>query len=265
MIDLSLPPNNITRFSALLLLWIMFSISCSHQGVVRDFEGGDFTGFDEEFAKPYSGQVVADPVQAGNLVARFELRHGDPRVRSGNRAEIRETTFMAPFGEELWYRFRTLIPEEWPDQNVRCVIAQWHSVPDWMRGEVWRSPVLAIEYRDKAFVVRICHSNERIQEDNSVRSNNKTRLYKSADLAQKGRWHDFVIQVHWSWESDGYLNVWIDGQQVVSYKGPVGYWDEEGPYFKMGIYRDETHDTFILYHDDYRRGTSAREVGFGDK
>jgi hypothetical protein len=236
--------------------------------VLKDFERGTFQGWYREFAPrlgrpgPQAVQIVPDPVQADNRVARFELRHSDPKVNLGHRAELSEYAFKAPFHTDLWYAFRTFIPEAWPNQDVRCLIAQWHAWHDWAWGEALRSPVLGIEYRDSAFLIRLCHSDVKIQTDNSSRSNNKTVLYISDEYAQKGVWHDFVVNVRWSPQEDGYLNVWIDDHQVVRYRGPIGYKDALGPYFKMGIYRDDVPDTFVLHHDAYRRGYSADDIAY---
>ncbi len=236
--------------------------------VIRDFEKGTLQGWYREFAprlgqpEPPAVQVVPDPVQADNLVVRFELRQGDPKVNLGYRAELSEYAFKAPLHTDLWYAFRTFIPESWPNQDVRCLIAQWHAWHDWPWGEALRSPVLGIEYRDSAFLIRLCHSDVKIQTDNSLRSNNKTVLYISDEYAQKGTWHNFVINVRWSPQEDGYLNIWIDGHQVVQYQGPIGYNDALGPYFKMGIYRDDVPDPFVLYHDAYRRGYSAEDIAY---
>jgi hypothetical protein len=83
--------------------------------------------------------------------------------------------------------------------------------------------------------------------------NNKKRLYQSSEFAEKNVWHDFIVNVKWSWEEDGYCRVWIDGHQVVDDSGPIGYNDARGPYFKTGIYRDTIPGTHILYFDAYHR------------
>jgi hypothetical protein len=48
----------------------------------------------------------------------------------------------------------------------------------------------------------------------------------------------------------------------VDYEGPIGYDDEQGVWFKWGIYRghDDHPETVVLYHDEYRRGTSCEAV-----
>ena len=221
--------------------------------VHRDFERGGLWRWAHEFAAPHSVRIVPDPTDPGNRVARFELRPGDRPVNLGLRAELSEFAFKAPFRQEMVYRFRTYIPEDWPNQDVRCLIAQWHAWHDWVLAEALRSPVLGIEYRDDAFLIRLCHNDRWIQRDNTRESNHRTVVYRSDAHAEKGVWHTFEVQVRWSPDPDGTLKVWIDGEPVVDYAGPIGYRDALGPYFKMGLYRDATPDTFVIYHDDYRR------------
>ena len=180
------------------------------------------------------------------------------------RAELKEANYNAPFNKDMWYAFSVYVPEESPEQYVRCLIAQWYAPADKELGEANRSPPLGIEYRSGRFKIRYCHSSKRIQKDNSLSSINKTTLYNSSEYAQKGVWHDFIVNVNWSYEKNGYCNIWIDGNKVVEHKGPIGYNDRLGPLFKMGIYRDPTHEQFVIYHDDYKRGFSPSEIGVED-
>jgi hypothetical protein len=55
--------------------------------------------------------------------------------------------------------------------------------------------------------------------------------------------------------------VWLNGEKVVKYKGPIGYFDPKGPYFKNGIYRRMYEkNTHIVYFDSYRMGSSYKDV-----
>jgi hypothetical protein len=222
--------------------------------VTRGFELGHTLGWSHEVGALHGALIVPDPAGTpGNRVARFELRPGDPPVNLGYRAELSEFSFKAPFGQPLAYRFRTYIPESWHDQDTRCVIAQWHAWGDWVIAEALRSPVLALEYRDGAFLIRSAHNARWRQSDNSPASNQMQIHYRGREHATKGVWHDFLIHVRWSPGDDGWLRVWIDGDEVVDYQGPIGYRDLLGPYFKFGLYRDPTPESVVIYHDAYHR------------
>ena len=76
-----------------------------------------------------------------------------------------------------------------------------------------------------------------------------------------GEWNDLIYQVRWSTEDDGYLNVWLNGEKVVEYKGPIGFFDPKGPHFNYGIYRRKSEkNTHIVYFDSYKRGSSYKDV-----
>lgn len=223
--------------------------------LVLDFETGDWSGWNKECKYSYSCQIVTSPVRRGNYAARFEVRYGDWRY-GDSRSEVARYGKYDTMGSDYWYGFSVYVYPSWQDSDYRSVLAQWHGTRD--NGEVSRSPPLSLRFIDGDFWVRIIHSSERIQT-----SNDGTNVYPyiSNEYAQKGVWHDFIFHVKWSYQSDGYLEVWIDGNQVVDYHGPVGYNDDRGPYFKMGIYRStKIEHTYIAYHDEYRKGSSYEEV-----
>jgi hypothetical protein len=254
-----------------LILLLISSILSPLIGVAvagsKIFTTGKIKGIIVQAPYSHSIQLVPDPLNPENEVVRFEVRNQD--VWRGDaergklsieRAELSEPEFKAPFQTDLWYRFRVLIPEKSTKIPIRCLIAQWHATPDLHLGEVLRSPVLGIELRGTEFLIRKCHSDLQVQLNND-RTNNKTQLYKSGEFADRDVWHDFVVNVKWSWENDGYCRVWINGHKVVDYAGPIGYNDAQGPYFKTGIYRDNIPETHIVYYDGYSRGNSAAEIG----
>lgn len=255
------------RSSAALLLVVLVVSSCAtgdgggRRVSRRGFESGSFRGWYREFPDDDAASIVTDPVADGEFAARFEVSSDDRRITGGLRSEVSELWHKAPFGREMWYRFSTFIPADIPTPTYRCVIAQWHAWPDLLRGEAWRSPVIAIEYRLDQMMIRICHNAERVQKDNSQASNNKTVLYRSPEHGKRDVWHQFVARVVFDPFSSGELTVWIDGDQVVDYHGPLAYNDRKGPWFKMGIYRDAGPSPFVIYHDDYRRGRSAADIG----
>jgi hypothetical protein len=249
------------RHAPFLFLAAAVLASCAVIPARRGFETGTFEAWYTEFPEPDSAAVVTRPVREGKYAAAFTSAPGDRRITGGFRTEVSEPWAAAPFRTEMWYRFSIFIPEDWPEADVRCLIAQWHGWPDLHRGEAWRSPVAALEYRNGMFIIRICFNDQPVQKDNSLSSNNKTILYKSDRYAVKGVWHDFAVNAFFDPSGKGFFRVWIDGNKIVDYTGPLGYNDAFGPWFKMGLYRDESPETFTVYHDDYRRGTSAESVG----
>ena len=222
--------------------------------VQLDFESGDFSGWTKKFAALYSGQIVSSPVRGGRYAARFELRTGDD-TGDGIRAEVKEE-YRAPFGREIWYSFSTFIPSEFPIVETPTVISQWHASEDAGEDVAARSPILAHRYGSGNLVIDIRFSSQRIQ-----RTNDGIRkvLYEQKSFP-KGVWHEFIYRIRWSCHSDGFVDCWLDGNQIIGYQGPVGYNDGVGPYFKLGIYHHGGSKPFIIYHDEYRRGFSRKNV-----
>lgn len=156
-----------------------------------------------------------------------------------HRSEINARDFP-PVGSRWRYAFSMLLPEDFPVENNRLVLAQWHGADKKYLGEPARSPSLAFRYSGGHFSITLCHSPHRIvREPGTVES---ITLFDTETFPH-GEWHDFVVEARWSHRSDGRVMVWWNGLQIVRYAGPVGYNDDFGPYFKFGIYRDDTDKT----------------------
>jgi hypothetical protein len=211
--------------------------------------------------KPYSIQKVPDPKVSGEETLRFELRKGDSwlsRGGSSHRAEI-ETRERPQMNSVRWYRFSLMLPQDFPIEDNRLVLAQWHGVDKNYLGEPARSPVLAFRYSSGEFSITMRHSAERIVRDADAVPSKKLFVTKSFPLNE---WNDFVVQAKWAYTEDGFINVWWNGKQIVEYHGPVGYNDDLAPYFQFGIYRDETDKTYVSYMKRIRMGRTAQDVGF---
>ena len=90
------------------------------------------------------------------------------------------------------------------------------------------------------------------------------KLWIKKVAIDKGKWVDWVFHVKWSYEKDGFIEIWKDGFQIVSDNGPNCYNDEKGPYFRFGPYKwpwkkdDKTAPSVvtqrIIYFDEIRIG-----------
>lgn len=227
----------------------------------------------------YAFQIFADPSPQfpNNQAARFEVRAGDYASDADTvpnedgivteRSELKER-FQAAIGQVYWYRLRTFIPQDFPIEENRLVILQWHASDT---GKEATSPPLAFYYRGGKLIIKLRHSDRPQQlKEEDIR---RVELYRQENFA-RGVWHDFVIQVKWSYRDDGFVNIWIDGKEAAHYKGPSAYNDAEGPYVKFGLYRDAEYivgegkakrklkasDPYIIFHDDYRRGPTCQSV-----
>lgn len=232
-------------------------------GVVVDFETGRFDAdrlSTRRLSESYSGRVVSAPVRAGRYAARFELRPGD-HVSDGRRAEVRDRN-NAIMGDDVWYAISTLIPVDFTaEPGNSYVLIQWHDqqVPDTRWHD--RSPPLAVRFLDGRLDVTLRHAFAGMQ----FADNGREAILYSVPGFAKGVWHDFVYHVLWSAVPDGprlgFVQAWLDGRQIIDYRGPVGYFDRVGPYVKFGLYaRHDVRTPHVVYHDEYRRGQHYWDV-----
>jgi len=212
--------------------------------------------------KDHSVRTVSDVRRGTEDSLRFELRAGEMYCdlfgKRSFRSEVNTREFV-PMGSERWYSFSLLLPPDFPMEKNRLVLAQWHGADKKYLAEPSRSPSLAFRYSGGRFFITIRHSEERIVRDPQVVSSQK--LFETPEFPL-GVWHDFVVQAKWSYQADGFVNVWWNDHQIVYYHGPVGYNDDLGPYFKFGLYRDDSARTYVAYFNHVKSGVRRADVDF---
>jgi hypothetical protein len=91
-----------------------------------------------------------------------------------------------------------------------------------------------------------------------------TQIEFADALTLRGKWHRFEAHIKWSQKDDGFAELFIDGNQVVDFKGRTLSAETPKPnYFKYGIYLCCTKGTetvvpaTVLYADVVRAKTRA--------
>jgi hypothetical protein len=216
---------------------------------VGDFETGDLTQWNaiSEIVKlGYGVNASAGKARNGRFAGRMEVRFLDRGTEEDGtpkkvRAEVLESAMKV--GSEWWYGWSSMIDAEWADQeNTWYIIQQFHQ-------HGLGSPPLFQRYAGGKWSIRcltgICGGNGPLWEEK----------------VPKGQWVDFIYNIKWSPDDDGFIRVWKDGEQIVDYRGPTCYEANRGPYHKFGIYRGGKDEmTQIIWHDEYRRGTTKSAV-----
>ena len=210
-----------------------------------DFETGNISGWKCSGNCP---TVVTSPTRAGKYSLMSILDAKTSKVNY--RTELRlQAVNDFPFGKEYWLGVSTYLPSGWSDNYISSydqgMLWQFHdrgfNDPSWRSG----LPLVLNHYEGKFIIQRRGHPS--------------SKTFWEAPY-EKGKWTDWVINVKWSKGSDGFINIWKDGEQLVSEKG-ANYYSEhtDPPYFKMGLYQwgwDEgkplgtTQRT--IYHDEVR-------------
>jgi hypothetical protein len=224
------------------LLRSMFALSCLLTVVVAAAE--DFVDdFEAAAVAPARWQVdTKGPcvIEVDDGQARDGRRSLHFKAGGGGRCEVVPRVFKGflsrylhePFGEDRWYAFSTWLDGPWVEGSKNEIIAQWHGNADKFLGDVGsRGPPLAIRIYGDQF--RITHGW-----DASFVSERKwiARLPLWTGPVVTDRWLDWKIRARWSYEDDGVLQLWLNGELIVDHAGPNTYNDLRGVYLKLGPY-----------------------------
>ena len=227
---------------------------------VSGFDDGRFDGWQLEKGTDHAIRLVESPVRDGRHAVRVELRRDDPLVAGSKRAELKLNSEPSSTTER-WYAFSLYLDQGYVRDPAPEIVAQWHATPDRKRGEIWRSPPLALLTQDGNWCVQWLWDRDRVMRKNQFDGQRRASLGPYAT----GRWTDWVFHVRWAWNGKGLLEVWRDRHKVLSYKGPIGFNDERGVYFKIGLYKwlwatapgKTTTKKRVIYVDAVRIGNAA--------
>ncbi len=184
-------------------------------------------------------QTTDSIVHSGSRALKIELYNPDKLYK---RAEVAHT-HKATMGAQYFYRFSMYLPtvgfpQNNTDGNTFTIITQWHATPDFGLGETWRIPNLAFRIQENGQLgMMLCYNAKQVNDNSDSTKVNFTDPDGNFFDIPKGQWVTFEVSVKWTHTSDGYLDVWMDGDQIVNYSGPTSYNDVNGTYMKLGIYR----------------------------
>jgi peptide/nickel transport system ATP-binding protein len=171
------------------------------------------------------------------------------------RDELQEANeFQTHEGEGWAYSFSLHLPKDFPIVPTRLVLAQWKHRND-RDTAVRDNPILALRYEGGVLSV-------------STQTGEKKFVRFRTKDDPRGRWVDFVFHVRFSRKEDGLVRGWMDGKEIISFRGQTAYDEAQGYpkdsdtfYFKMGLYRDAMSDPMTVYLDEYRkRPLSPKEL-----
>jgi hypothetical protein len=165
---------------------------------------------------------------------RFELRQGDVGLSTdtGNqRDEISAPYNTVAGGVDVWQSWTTEISESagfeailHPSLQNFGFVSQWHGLDTVATGG--RSPVLAFDYGNNAFRIVT-------RSDTDGPSVEKVRFSDVLPIGPVSYVCRLVLG------QAGELQVWRNGAEIVSFAGPIGYYNDgtDLAYLQWGIYR----------------------------
>jgi hypothetical protein len=245
------------------------------------FEGG-FEGGSPEW-KPYddlqreddrpwqdSFALVGEPVRQGDSAARITVRQGYSRFGHNEDTELVWQS-QERNGDDYWYAWSTLFPEDWSAPDKWGIFAQWHA-------NLGTSPVIAFNARGDEVQLNV-HSGLTDEAGNSFAINRNIPIL---DTMSKGRWNDFVMHVRWRTDDTGSIDVFhrVEGEsslrRIARLEGlPTFQFRSDGhgvgTYLLLGLYRGSycsqptvlgcesdrgEQSPNVLYHDGFTRASS---------
>lgn len=255
----------------------------------------------ERFLSPapynYRFSVPGEPVRAGAVAERYELRDGDcvePDCANRRlRAEIRESVKFptARVGQNIWYGwsfYNDNLGAVTRDQSVGAVFGQWKLSGDaptvfrivqTSKGELnWANCDPSICNRAGTETEDVVAELEymRVASNWGAAQNNGDvcRLFSMAE--QRGKWVDIVINTNFAADNDGYLRIWVNGVLRCNYFGRMvaasPFASNKMPIsHRRGIFASytkpfrEAHPdsiipTMVVYYDEFRSGESRVDV-----
>ncbi len=186
-------------------------------------EGEDLSSLDTPTEKERLQIVEAPDSEAGRKAVRCVV----PYKLGTFRTEIGlppEEGF-----HERWYGARIYVPKDWVSgsDSGGDTVMQWH-------GRISKEK---LEKASPPLAISILHDRWVVHQSSGTMDNIKRDTQTLDATAEKGRWVAWVIHVRWSSGNDGLVEIWKDGKQVFTAKGPNTFLTKPvTPYFKTGLY-----------------------------
>ncbi|HYZ89359.1 MAG TPA: heparin lyase I family protein [Myxococcales bacterium] len=203
---------------------------------------GDNGWCNEQTIRPQQIQLVSDPAFQGHgLAARFEVRFGDVySTYSDSRSVITPPASMwEDEGSEKWYRWQAMWPDNWVGDYPK-----WDELTDGARS--WAGSLVEWHHDANGQVetgsapLYIGANNTNIWMclvDPATRSGCREMLNLTPLL--RNHWHDFVMHAKWSSDpSVGYVEMWIDGVNVLPKHVTSNKYPGMRNYLIVGLYRN---------------------------
>lgn len=218
-------------------------------------------------------ELVTDPVRAGEVSQRFEVRDGDCGIDSysgwsdcDNDRERSEISLNESwtYGEDQWIGYSIFVPERFAtSMRVATTVGQVHQrggPTGTAGGYASQPPVFQLDMKAGEFFLRV----HLLSGDENNVTNDVVDFELLPLDEMRGRWTDIAVNFDTSHEG-GSLTVYVNGRRLAEYSGWIEFIPNDY-FFKYGIYRTfvSRHGapmpTQVLYIDEVRFGNSLFDV-----
>ena len=220
------------------LAFLLLLISCRSPSIPpitfqEDFEN---PGFRENWdwidtCGPNSIIRTDSVARAGRYALRIELNHDDS-TEAGLNTTVLEKYALDRDTSQYWWGFSNYLPADFAVDSVLDVFAYWYPKNEACELSVL-SPVILDVVRN-SWQLKISWSAKSMCDPQFRPENIQTKEF---DLGpwEKSIWSDWLFHIHFSYQEDGYVQVWKNGKLLLDYRGPCLYKDADFVNFKIGI------------------------------
>jgi Polysaccharide lyase len=232
------------------------------------------------------------PVRQGRYAARFTVRPGDQvphttgeRCEAAHYADTWNHYSQEQPGDDYYYGWSTYIPDSWVTPSSWSVIAQWHHRNNTM-------PPIAFNIKPMEIGLKFFTGQLSGLPATRLTNYSYTKAFTVVSQPEKNVWHDFIVHIHFAPDSTGLIEVWHKLQserkfaEVISEHGiptmqsyrpedwsaidnEYGRSDNRLSYgdrvttpvwCRIGLYRNESTFTSVIYHDNWARARSYESI-----
>jgi hypothetical protein len=157
-----------------------------------------YSGLQREIDRPEedSFALVNSPVRQGSSAARFTVRHGYSRWGHNEDTEVVLFGGEKP-GDDYWYAWSTLFPQNWQAPHSWGIFIQWHA-------NLGTSPIISLNARSDSADLNLLSGIT----DEDVNRQEVDRGIPILSSLAKGQWNDFLLHVRWSTQHDGLVDLY---------------------------------------------------------
>ena len=191
---------------------------------LENFEGPSaFASYvNDQTATSYGIARVTSPVFQGSAAGRFEIRDTDPEASGGTRSEV---LFPEQTSLNRWYAFAVYFPsDQYKYDETDETICQWHQ-------EGGTSASISLRTKNDRLVLSVIPSYKGTSQKYDV------------GAVTKDAWNTVILHVNHSPDSDGLIELWVNGQKVAERTGDNMYsLSNSGvvtPRWKLGVYKSK--------------------------
>ena len=250
--------QSVICLSMVLFLWV------SQNAFAQSSTAAGFGSFKLEKAE-VKHAIQRVEFSNGDKAERFELRAGDCSkrnkdcLRDRERVEFLATGKQQRLGTDVWLGWSVFVPKDFPQQGkkMNVKLGQFHQLGG-------SGPELLFQLDDNSYSAALNDPSKR-DSDPMRPSKSFTVTKLASNKSMRGKWTRIVVNARWSRGSDGFVSIWVDGKQAMSFTGPNTN-DTDKIYFRYGLYRSFVSrcggpcPTLVAYFKDVRRGQSFDEV-----